>query len=77
MIYFDLKSDAVYLTVNVKERQLIKPLQTCESYFWTFPKNIFGVSVIRFFLQKHDQIDTRFYPDTDEYSSHNYTHSQR
>ena len=37
----------------VKERQEIKPLQTCESYFWTFPKKILGVSVIKFALQKN------------------------
>ena len=48
----------------VKERQEIKPLQTCESYFLTFPKKICGVSVIRFALQKTIQVDTRFYQDT-------------
>ena len=50
----------------VKERQEIKPLQTCESYFFTFPKKICCVSVIRFALQKTVQVDTAFYPDTDE-----------
>ena len=49
----------------VKEIQEIKPLQTCESYFLTFPKEICGVSVIRFALQKTIIVDTRFYPDTD------------
>ena len=47
----------------VKEIQEIKPLQTCESYFLTFPKKICGVSVIRFALQKTIQVDTRFYQD--------------
>ena len=37
----------------VRERQEIKPLQTCESYFLTFPKKICGVSVIRIALQKN------------------------
>ena len=50
----------------VKEREEIKPLQTCETYFWTFSKKIFGVSVIRFALQKTVQVDTRFYQDIDE-----------
>ena len=50
----------------VKEIQEIKPLLTCESYFLTFPKKICGVSVIRFALQKTIQVDTRFYPDTDD-----------
>ena len=50
----------------VKERQEITPLQTCECYFLTFPKKICGVSVIRFALQKTVQVDTRFYPDTDD-----------
>ena len=45
----------------VKERQEIKPLHTCESYFLTFPKKICGVSVIRFAFQKTVQVDTRFY----------------
>ena len=49
----------------VRERQEIKPLQTCESYFLTFPQKICGVSVIRFALQKTVQVDTRFYQDTD------------
>ena len=51
----------------VKERQEIKPLQTCESYFLTFPKKIWGVSVIRFALQKTIYVDrpTTFYQDTD------------
>ena len=48
----------------VKEIQEIKLLQTCESYFLTFPKKICGVSVIRFALQKTIEVDTRFYPDT-------------
>ena len=34
----------------VRERQEIKPLQICESYFLTFPKKRCGVSVIRFAL---------------------------
>ena len=51
----------------VRERQEIKPLQTCESYFLTFPKKICVVSVIRFALQKTVQVDTRFYQDTDEF----------
>ena len=49
----------------VKERQEIKPLQTCECYFY-FSKKKCGVSVIRFGLQKTVQLDTRFYPDTDD-----------
>ena len=32
-MYFDLKSEAEQF---VKERQEIKPLQTCESYFFDF-----------------------------------------
>ena len=42
----------------VKERQEMKPLQSCEFYFLTL--------IIRFALQKTVQVDTRFYPDTDE-----------
>ena len=53
----------------VKEIQEIKPLQTCESYFFTFPKTICGVSVTRFPLQKSVQVDTRFYPDIDDLQS--------
>ena len=49
----------------VKERQEIKPLQTCESYFLTFQKKKCGVSVIRFALEKTVQVDMRFHPDTD------------
>ena len=49
----------------VKERQEIKPLRMRVSYFVTFPKNIYGVSVIRFALQKTVHVDTRFSPDTD------------
>ena len=51
----------------VKERQEIKPLQTCESYFLTFQKGIRGVSVrpIRFALQKTGQVYRRFYQDPD------------
>ena len=48
-----------------KERQKVNPLQTCESYFVTFPKKICGVSVKRFVLQKTVQVDRRFYPDTE------------
>ena len=48
----------------VEERQEIKPVQTCESNFFTLKKC--GVSVIRFALEKTIQVDTRFYPDTDE-----------
>ena len=50
----------------VRETQEIKPLQTCESYFFTLPTKICGVSVIRFALQKTVQVDTRFYQDTDD-----------
>ena len=50
----------------VKERQEIKPLQTCESYFLAFQQNCCRVSVIIFALQKTVQVDTMFYPDTDE-----------
>ena len=50
----------------VKERQEIKTLQTCESYFLTFQELICGVLVIRFALQKTVQVDTRFYQDTDD-----------
>ena len=50
----------------VKERQEIKPkkLQTCESYFSTFPKK--NMRCMRFALQKTVQVDTSFYQDTDE-----------
>ena len=48
----------------VKERQeIIKPLQTCESYFLT-PKKICGVSVIRIALQKTVQVDTTIHSST-------------
>ena len=57
----------------LKERQEIKPLQTCESYFLTL-KKICGVSVIRFALQKTVQVDTRFYPDTDIMLYHTGSH---
>ena len=50
----------------VKERQEMKPLQTCESYFLTFQEKICGVSVIIFALEKTVQVDTRFYEDTGE-----------
>ena len=49
----------------VRDRKEIKPLPTCEFYFWTFPKKMCGVSVIRFALQKTVQEDTRFYQDTE------------
>ena len=49
----------------VKEQQEIKSLH--ESHFFTFPtKQVCSVSVIRFALQKTVQVDTRFYPDTDD-----------
>ena len=64
MIHFDSKSDLQNIEQFIKERQEIKPLKTCESYFWSSPKKICGVSVIRFALQKKVQVDTRFYPDT-------------
>ena len=44
----------------VKEVQEIKPLRMFLSYFLAFPKNIYNVSVIRFALQKHVHVDTRF-----------------
>ena len=47
----------------VKGRQKIKHLRTCVSYF--LKKNIYGVSVIRFALQKTVHVDTRFSTDTD------------
>ena len=51
----------------VKERQEIKPLQImCVSYFMTFPKNIYGVSVIRFAIKKTDHVDTWFSTDTND-----------
>ena len=49
----------------VKERQEIKPLQSCEFFFLTFPRKICGVSIIRFALQKTVRVDTRFYQDAD------------
>ena len=56
-----------YIEQLVKERQEIKPLWPCVSYFLTIPKkNIYGVSVIRFASQKNVHIDTRFLTDTDE-----------
>ena len=54
----------------VRERQEIKLLQTCKSYFLTFPKKICGVSVIRIPLQKTVQVDTRFYQETDDICIH-------
>ena len=33
--------------------------------FYDFSKNILGVSVLRFALQKTVHVDTRFSPDTD------------
>ena len=48
----------------VKERQEIKPLQTCESYFLTFRKQMCSVSFITFALQK--TVEMRFYPDTND-----------
>ena len=51
--------------------QEIKPLQTCEFYFLTFPKKRCGVSVIRFAVIRQIvvHVDTRFYQDTDEMHS--------
>ena len=43
-----------------------KDIQTCKYYFLTFPREICGVTVIIFALQKTVQVDTRFYQDTDE-----------
>ena len=40
-----------YIEQFVKLRQEIKPLRTSVSYFCTFPRNVYGVSVIRFALQ--------------------------
>ena len=44
----------------VKLRQEIKPLRSCVPNFFTFLKNIYCVSVIRFALQKTVHVDTRF-----------------
>ena len=43
-----------YIEQFVNERQEIKPLRMCVSYFLTFQTNIisYGISVIRFALQK-------------------------
>ena len=59
-------SQMQYFKQFVKERQEIKPLRTCLPYCLTFPKNIWGVSVLRFALQKTFHVDTRFSPDTDD-----------
>ena len=48
----------------VKERQEMKPLQTCESYFLTFPKQMRCLSY-KICLTKNVQVDTRFYQATD------------
>ena len=47
----------------VKERQEIKHLRTYLICL-TFPKKIYGVSIIRFALQKTVHVDTRFSTDT-------------
>ena len=47
----------------VKERQEIKPLQTCESYFLLF-KTIQCLSYKICLTKKPVQVDTRFYADT-------------
>ena len=57
----------------VKERQEIKPLRTCESYFFTVPKKYaIPVSLYKICLTKIVRVDTRFYLDTDEvlYQNH-------
>ena len=64
MIYLLYFSQMQNIEQFVKERRAIKPLQTRKSYFWTLPKKICGVSVITSALQKTVQVDTRFYPDT-------------
>ena len=62
--YFDLKPGTVYWTVcqgttrNGAFTQCI--------FFFNFPKNIYGVSVIRFALQKTVHVDTTFSTYTDE-----------
>ena len=53
-----------YIEQFVKLRQEIKSLRTAVSYFFTFQKNIYSVSVIIFALQKTVHVDTRFSTDT-------------
>ena len=62
----------------VNERQEISLYKLVNHIFLLF-KKICGVSVIRFALQKTVQVDTRFYPDTDELhiNSRNITFSNR
>ena len=65
LIYFELKRDAVYWIVcQVKTRN--EAFTNVCILFFTFPKNIYGVSVIRFALRKTAHVDTSFSPDTDE-----------
>ena len=47
---FEIRCSTLKQFVN--EIQEIMPLRTCVSYFFTFPKKIYGVSVIRFALKK-------------------------
>ena len=56
-----------YIEQFVEERQEIKPLRTCVSYYVTFQWNlhVYGVSVIRFALQQIFHVDTSFFTDTD------------
>ena len=62
--WFILKwSQMQYYEQFVTEIQKIKPLRTCVSYYMTFPKHIYGVSVLRFVLQTNVDVDTRFSPD--------------
>ena len=56
----------LYIEQFLKERQEIKPSRTCVSYLFNFSfKKIYGVSVIRFALQKTVRVDTRFSTDYD------------
>ena len=65
MIYFDLKSDAEYWTLcQGKTRN--KAFTNLWILFFSFSKNCCRVSVIIFALQKTVQVDTMFYPDTNE-----------
>ena len=63
MLYFNL-SQMRYIEQFVKERQEILPLRTRVSYFFTFPKNICGVSVVTFALQRTVHVYIRGFPRT-------------
>ena len=63
MIYFDLKSDAEYWTI-CKGKTRNNAFTNLWILVLDYSKQICGVSVIRFALQKTVQVGTRFYQDT-------------